>query len=196
MKNWLEILLVFFVIGCADIVGPKGDRGDVGATGSQGSVGPAGANGADGSDGVDYTLTEEDLLAGQEYKTKCEDGLTEKLLFSLEGKLVHQYILALGGCNQPKVIRIDRVAEFAIASTSMAVAYQSVYATILKQEFVDDLNSSETCGFTDWELNIPKDLTGNDCLDSQFQPESKVYTYENIANTAIKLDGTKTFTRK
>jgi hypothetical protein len=86
------------------------------------------------------------------------------------------------GCQLPYLI-YQRVYAAAEQGTNLNLTVQSASYTALTDTTTDSLNGISWCGFSDWQTNVAKDVTGKTCEDYQ------VPSMGNTIYSIIKTDG-------
>ena len=82
------------------------------------------------------------------------------------------------------------IASFANNTKDVDIQYQNVLYTLHNQDAVDYANDDELCGYSDWTLDTPKDISGKTCNDFLFpyhgQTEFSIYQM-TVADSAKTL---------
>lgn len=165
MKLIIAIVTILVLTSCGESTSFYGQNGKDGQNGNNGKDGVNGANGAD------YVSQYETKYAGFTFKGDCTDNSVQSYSFGAPNSIVHKVSISTSGnnCRRAAALVLQRVGTFVVNGLEATINYSAAYVTALKQDLVDQLNSSEACGFSDWTLAIPKDLTGNECLGEELQ---------------------------
>lgn len=85
-------------------------------------------------------------------------------------------------CEQPvhayRYFRSYGIPNVQGSFTSIDYTVVRVEEVVLTNRFVELSNETEACGFSNWKLGIPKDVTGRKCGSGDPHPEAGIMIYD------------------
>lgn len=117
-----------------------------------------------------YALSQ---IASGIWQTKCLAGIEKKQIYSPNNSVItDEYFYADRNCKQ-EVMRFTTAGSVEYptplnsqndsSNREINFSYKEIYLSLHTQSTIDNFNSRQVCGFSDWQLSVAKNITGLKC---------------------------------
>lgn len=129
------------------------------------------------------------------WSTGCVRGLKKEQNYHTRLVVTDEHFYQDANCADESFLfstrgRVEYPSENA---TYVDFVYIDIRLSVFKKLVIDDFNSRKVCGESNWELSVPKSITGKSCALFNMQKESKIPSAGDIRYGIYGLENNKLY---